>query len=67
MGSGDARLTVVRANPRELGHHMGLLVRIESTLPDSFVSPWRTAEPLLSPKLAVTAADSHADKVTSLM
>jgi hypothetical protein len=51
MGSGDARLTVVRANPRELGHHMGLLVRTEGTLPDSFVSPWRTAEPLLSPKL----------------
>jgi hypothetical protein len=43
MGSGDARLTVVRANPRELGHHMRLLVRIEGTLADGFVPPWRTA------------------------
>lgn len=41
MSSGDARLTVVRANPRELGHHMRLLVRVEGSLPDGFVVPWR--------------------------
>jgi hypothetical protein len=40
MSLPDARLIVVRANPRELGHHMRLLVRIEGTLPDSFVPPW---------------------------
>lgn len=43
LGSGDARLTVVRANPRELGHHLRLLVRIEGTLPDGFVLPWQAA------------------------
>lgn len=41
MSSGDARLTVVRANPRELGHHMRLLVRVEGSLPDGFVAPWQ--------------------------
>lgn len=41
MSSGDARLTVVRANPRELGHHMRLLVRIEGSLPEGFVVPWQ--------------------------
>lgn len=41
MSSGDARLTVVRANPRELGHHMRLLVRIDGTLPDGFATAWR--------------------------
>ena len=40
MRSADARLTVVRANSRELGHHMRLLVRIEGTLPEGFVVPW---------------------------
>jgi hypothetical protein len=40
MSSPDARLTVVRANPRELGHHMRLLVRIEGTLPEDFVASW---------------------------
>jgi len=32
MRAGDAQLTVVRANPPELGHHMRLLVRIEGRL-----------------------------------
>ena len=38
MSSPDARLTVVRANLRELGHHMRLLVRIEGTLLGDFAS-----------------------------
>lgn len=41
MHAGNARLTVVRANPRELGHHMRLLVRIEGRLPPSFVASWQ--------------------------
>jgi hypothetical protein len=41
MSAGAARLTVVRANPRELGHHMRLLVRIEGTLTGGFVAPWQ--------------------------
>ena len=43
LSSGGARLTVVRANPRELGHHMRLLVRIEGSLPESYVFPWQAA------------------------
>ena len=43
LSSGDARLTVVRANPRDLGHHMRLLVRIEGSLPESYVFPWQAA------------------------
>lgn len=42
MSTGDARLTVVRANPRRLGHHMRLLVRLDGTLPSNFVASWRT-------------------------
>lgn len=33
MSSGRPRLTVVRANPRELGHHLRLLVRLAGSLP----------------------------------
>lgn len=40
MSAGDAQLTVVRANPPELGHHMRLLVRIEGRLSDGYVLPW---------------------------
>jgi hypothetical protein len=40
MSTGDARLTVVRANSPEFGHHMRLLVRIEGTLPEGFVLTW---------------------------
>lgn len=43
LSSGDARLTVVRASPRDLGHHMRLLVQIEGSLPESFVLPWQAA------------------------
>lgn len=42
MSCGNARLTVVRANPREFGHHMRLLVRVEGRLPDGFAVPWHT-------------------------
>ena len=41
MGAGAATLTVVRANPPELGHHMRLLVRIEGRLPAGYQLPWR--------------------------
>lgn len=40
MSTGDVRLTVVRANPSEFGHHMRLLVRIEGQLPDGYELPW---------------------------
>lgn len=40
MSTGDARLTVVRANSPEFGHHMRLLVRLEGSLPSGFTAPW---------------------------
>lgn len=43
MSTGDARLHVVRANPRELGHHMRLLVQLEGTVPVGFATPWESA------------------------
>lgn len=42
MSTGDPRLTVVRANPPGLGHHMRLLVRIEGRLPEGYVLPWHS-------------------------
>lgn len=53
MSSGYAHLTVVRANPRELGHHMRLLVRIEGTLPEDFVMPWQGTAELSEPRRAI--------------
>ena len=41
MSAGDAQLTVVRANPPELGHHMRLLVRIEGRLSEGYLLPWQ--------------------------
>ena len=43
MSTGDARLHVVRANPRELGHHMRLLVQLDGTVPVGFATPWESS------------------------
>lgn len=40
MGAHNAKLRVVRANRRELGHHMRLLVRLDGNLPDGYELPW---------------------------
>lgn len=43
MRSGGWRLTVVRANPRDFGHHMRLLVKLEGMLPEHYRGSWRAA------------------------
>lgn len=40
MATGDVTVTVVRANPREFGHHMRLLVRLEGSSPPDYVPQW---------------------------
>lgn len=39
METGDVTVTVVRANPRDFGHHMRLLVRLDGAVPPDYV-PW---------------------------
>lgn len=41
MRTGAVKVTVVRANPPALGHHMRLLVRIEGRLPEGYALPWQ--------------------------
>ncbi|WP_415100941.1 HIRAN domain-containing protein [Nocardioides sp.] len=43
MGAGECRLTVVRANPPEVGHHMRLLVRLEGCVPEGYLPAWQIA------------------------
>lgn len=40
MSTGDCQLRVVRTNPRDLGNHLRLLVRLEGAVPAGFVAPW---------------------------
>lgn len=40
MSTGDAQVHVVRANPRDLGPHLRLLVRLQGSIPLDFRSPW---------------------------
>lgn len=58
LSTGDARLTVVRANPSDFGHHMRLLVRVEGRLPDGYELPWG---PLNRSRLA--APEEYASRV----
>lgn len=43
MATGDVRVTVVRANPRQFGHHMRLLVSLEGAAPRDYVAWWNTS------------------------
>jgi len=40
MDAGQSRLTVVRANSPEVGHHMRLLVRLEGSVLESYSPAW---------------------------
>jgi len=52
MSTGDSRLTVVRANSPELGHHLRLLVRIEGALPEDHILTWHQDDVALAPSPA---------------